>query len=65
MRLIHSSKIDRLPFLFCPALMIWSAPASAHSMYQSAVLLDFRGDKVDAELQLPADRLSISFRQSG
>ena len=32
-------------------------------MYQSAVLLDFRGNTVDAELQLPVDRLSISFRQ--
>ena len=32
-------------------------------MYQSAVLLDFRGTTVDAELQLPVDRLSISFRQ--
>ena len=36
----------------------------AHSMYQSAVLLDFRGNTVDAELQLPVDRLSISFRQT-
>ena len=36
----------------------------AHSMYQSAVLLDFRGNTVAAELQLPVDRLSISFRQT-
>jgi hypothetical protein len=33
-------------------------------MYQSAVLLDFRGNTVQAELQLPIDRLSISFRQT-
>jgi hypothetical protein len=33
-------------------------------MYQSAVLLDFRGNTVQAELQLPVDRLSISFRQT-
>ena len=33
----------------------------AHSMYQSAVLLDFQGNIVNAELQLPVDRLSISF----
>lgn len=33
----------------------------AHSMYQSAVLLDFRGNAVQAELQLPVDRLSVSF----
>lgn len=37
---------------------------SAHAMYQTAVLLDFDGNKVDAELQLPVDRLSISFRQT-
>jgi len=37
---------------------------SAHSMYQTAVLLDFDGNKVGAELQLPVDRLSISFRQT-
>ena len=41
-----------------------SGPISAHSMYQSAVLLDFRRDKVEAELQLPIDRLSISFRRT-
>ena len=33
-------------------------------MYQSAVLLDFRGNTVETELQLPIDRLSISFRQT-
>ncbi len=33
-------------------------------MYQTAVLLDFKGDTVQAELQLPVDRLSISFRQT-
>ena len=30
-------------------------------MYQSAVLLDFAGNTVKAEVQLPIDRLSISF----
>jgi hypothetical protein len=44
--------------------MTWSAPLSAHSMYQSAVLLDFCGNTVNAELQLPIDRLSISFRRT-
>jgi hypothetical protein len=44
-------------------LCIVSAPIRAHSMHQSAVLLDFRDKTVDAELQLPVDRLSISFRQ--
>lgn len=37
---------------------------SAHSMYQTAVLLDFNGNRVGAELQLPIDRLSISFKQT-
>jgi hypothetical protein len=36
----------------------------AHSMYQSAVLLDISDDVIKAELQLPIDRLSISFRQT-
>lgn len=48
----------------CAISTIWSEPVTAHSMYQSAVLLDFRGDKVQAELQLPIDRLSISFRKT-
>ena len=39
------------------------ASVSAHAMYQTAVLLDFDGNKVNAELQLPVDRLSISFKQ--
>lgn len=43
---------------------VWSEPVLAHSMHQSAVLLDFRGNIVQAELQLPVDRLSISFRQT-
>jgi hypothetical protein len=43
---------------------IRSDNAQAHSMYQSAVLLDFLGTTVKAELQLPVDRLSISFRQT-
>jgi hypothetical protein len=45
-------------------LTIGSEPIAAHSMYQTAVLLDFRGDTVQAELQLPVDRLSISFGQT-
>lgn len=35
--------------------------AGAHLMHQSAVWLDFHPDRVDAEVQLPIDRLSISF----
>ncbi len=54
------SAIGRWLFL-CVAT--WGACASAHSMYQSAVLLDLHASTVEAELQLPVDRLSISFRR--
>lgn len=33
-------------------------------MYQTAVLLDFDRNRVGAELQLPVDRLSVSFKQT-
>jgi hypothetical protein len=46
------------------ALVALCGVAAGHSMYQSAVLLDFNGNSVEAELQLPVDRLSISFRQT-
>ena len=42
-------------------MIAWGGPVLAHSMHQSAVLLDFRGSRVETELQLPLDRLSISF----
>lgn len=32
-------------------------------MHQTAVLLDFKGNTVALEIQLPLDRLAISFRQ--
>jgi hypothetical protein len=35
-------------------------PAWAHSMYQAAVLLDFRGATADVELQLPLERLETA-----
>lgn len=44
--------------------VLWAPTASAHAMYQTAVLLDFDGNRVGAELQLPVDRLSISFKQT-
>ena len=64
MRRVQRSLWKRVFFLVCAVVSIGSGPASAHSMYQSAVLLDFRGSTVQAELQLPIDRLSISFRQT-
>jgi hypothetical protein len=64
MRWIQRSLFERLLFLVCTVMSVWSGPALAHSMYQSAVLLDFHGNTVQAELQLPIDRLSISFRQT-
>lgn len=57
-------RLSRLWLLTALTLLV-SAPAGwAHSMYQTAVLLDFDGNTVGAELQLPVDRLSISFRQT-
>jgi HupE / UreJ protein len=43
-----------------------SASAPAHSMNQAAILLDFRDNAVNAEIQLPADRLqaALRFRES-
>jgi hypothetical protein len=38
----------------------FSTPAHAHSMYQAAVLFDFRGSTADVELQLPAERLQTA-----
>jgi hypothetical protein len=55
---------ERSLLLLFAIVSVWVGPAMAHSMYQSAVLLDFRGNTVNAELQLPVDRLSISFRQT-
>jgi hypothetical protein len=63
MRLCYSVRRSRFLVALC-IVAVWSGRASAHSMYQSAVLLDFRGDKVEAELQLPIDRLAISFRRT-
>lgn len=53
--------------LLCAVVLTFSAETpqvSAHAMYQTAVLLDFDGNHVGAELQLPVDRLSISFKQT-
>src|SRR5437764_1265430 len=61
---IHRPLWGRVLVVLYTTLRMGSEPASAHSMYQSAVLLDFRGNTVQAELQLPIDRLSLSFRQT-
>jgi hypothetical protein len=50
-----------IPWLWIAVMVAWGGPVWAHSMHESAVLLDFRGSRVEAELQLPLDRLSISF----
>lgn len=46
-------------------LLLFAAgePAFAHSMYQSAVVLDYHARSVEAELQLPPSRLSQVFGQ--
>lgn len=52
---------SRLAFLL---LGTWLLPsATAHSMYQAAVLLDFTGNAVRVELQLPVERIAIAFSQ--
>ena len=38
--------------------------ASAHSTYQASVMLDFHGDAVSVELQLPPSRLGTAFGQA-
>jgi hypothetical protein len=48
-------------WLWIAVVTVWGGPVWAHSMHQSAVLLDFRGSRVETQLQLPLDRLSISF----
>lgn len=53
-----------LIFSFCCSFVLYVPSASAHAMYQTAVLLDFDGNRVGAELQLPLDRLSVSFKQT-
>jgi hypothetical protein len=56
------SFIFRSPLLI--ALLLGSGGISlstwAHSMYQAAVLLDFHGSAIDAELQLPVERLQTA-----
>lgn len=48
------------PLLLCFALCV---SAHAHSMYQSAVLLDYHPHSVDAEIQLPPSKLGIAYGQ--
>src|SRR5947209_13848243 len=42
----------------CAALLAFTC--SAHSMYQSAVMLDFDSRGIRAELQLPLERMAIA-----
>ena len=45
------------------ATMLWAGivlPSFAHSMYQAAVLLDFRGGSVNVEFQLPLERVGAA-----
>ena len=45
-------------------LTVGATAAYAHSMYQSDVMLDFVGDEVDAELQIPLERIGAVFGKS-
>lgn len=52
-----------LPALLLAALLltgVLAPPAAAHPMSTSAVLLDIGDDRVEGEVQLPLDRLSIA-----
>lgn len=62
----RSSRFRCTVLLLMVAALSFARPpiVSAHAMYQTAVLLDFDGNRVGAELQLPVDRLSISFKQT-
>ncbi|WP_238540470.1 HupE/UreJ family protein [Paenibacillus mucilaginosus] len=57
--------------LLCLSLVVMTVltvlpagPASAHAMPSSAVCLDVHEDGVEAELQLPLDRLEVAFGQT-
>lgn len=52
-------------FWICLAALLGATPAFSHQMPKSAVLLDFRSTGVDAELQIPVDRLQVALRQDG
>ena len=56
---MHARHLFRiLSLLACLA----GGPAAAHQMPQSTVLLDIRSDRIEAELQLPVDRLQVALR---
>lgn len=40
---------------------LFTSACDAHSMYQSAVMLDFTGSDVHVELQLPLERMDAAF----
>ena len=47
------------------AALIVASTAHAHEMPKSAVLLDFRSQHVEADLNLPVDRLQIALAHDG
>lgn len=53
MRINRKRRTHSLLFVFAAAATM----ACAHSMYQSDIMLDFAGDEVKAELQVPLERL--------
>ena len=52
-------------FLIWLASLLLALPARAHEMPKSAVLLDFRSQRVEAELRLPIGRLQVALRHDG
>lgn len=54
----------RFALTWCAGLLL-AVQAYAHEMPKSAVLLDFRSQEVELELQLPIDRLQVALRHDG
>ncbi len=51
--------------LTCLAGLFLALPARAHEMPKSAVFLDFRSQRIEAEMRLPIDRLQVALRHDG
>jgi len=60
MRLLRTALTAGAVALSGTALVVGAAPASAHPMPSSVVLLDVRSDHIDAELELPVQDLGTA-----
>jgi hypothetical protein len=60
----HSKRLLYSYVLFLLLAAVAAMVASAHSMYQSDVMLDFVGNEVHAEIQIPLERMGMAFGKS-